>query len=219
MKRFAGLYIVVLAISIMALFFSRNEFSQKFILEIAGNPLVWVIAGFFGTGLLMSLAMFINTAKELKLLNAISQGDGKILEGEISKKTSDSIIIKLLRKFYTANKFDWPEKARNNLEDYLEEVLFYWTNWLGFIGKYLPALGMLGTVCGMIAALLDKAAGGDMYSGVANAIGTTALGLIGSLILSTLNQVVVSERKMQLKTLIVLLQMKTVEIKGGEKNV
>ncbi len=213
-KRIKAIYISVLAISVIALFFSRDEFSQKFIMEIASNPLIWIIMGFFGLGLAMSLTMFFNTIKESETLEAItSQEADKILEGKMPKN-SDSMIMRHLNKFHTAEIFNWTRESRSELNEYLKEVMFYWPNWLGFIGRYLPALGMLGTVLGMIEAMLDKASGGDMYAGVANAIGTTVIGLIGSIILSTLNQLIISERKMQTKSIAVLLKMK-----GGEKNV
>lgn len=220
MKRFASIYVLVLVASLVAFFFLRGAFSEQFLESISKNVIIWIILGFVVIGLTMSLVMFVNTAKELKLLETlISQEGNNILKGEMPEKISGSMIIGHLHKFHTAEIFDWAKGSKDNLSKYLEEVLFYWPNWLDHIETWLPALGLLGTVFGMIEALLEKASGGSMYAGVANAIGTTALALCGSFVLSFLNKTVVSERKLQLKTILVVLEMKIVKMTGGKENV
>ncbi len=220
MKRFVSIYVLILIASVVAFFFLKGAFSEQFLESTSKNVMVWIILGFIVIGLTMSLVMFVNTAKELKLLETLlSQEDDNILQGKISEKISRSMIVGHLRKFHTADVFGWAKGSKDNLSKYLEEVLFYWPNWLDHIETWLPALGLLGTVFGMIEALLEKSSGGSMYAGVANAIGTTALALCGSFILSFLTKTVVSERKLQLKTILVILEMKIVQITGGKENV
>ncbi len=211
-KRFLLLFLGALLFFSLAfgsiVFFNSQElsFAGKMISALRYNVIVWIIIVQFSGGCLMLIKMFFNTVRESKFLEKIIEKKGEyIIEGEFGSRFSQSFFANHFKKIASAQHFRWSKKSREDLNDYLENQLFFSPKLLETMASLLPAWGMLGTVLGLAQALETKSRGGDLYLGVAIALGTTILGLIGNLFLYSLNKIISDERNSQLKTMRILI--------------
>ncbi len=211
---FIGLNLFFYSIGGIAFIIYKKQqiiFIDKMIDNLSSSLFVWLIIFLIILGYGIILNMFFNSLSESKLLeNIISKNKNIIIQGEIPLQHNQSIIIKHLQKIATANKFKWNEESKQALQKYLKNILFLYPHYLDFLTNALPYLGLLGTVLGMSEALFSKAQGNDMYMGLAFALGTTILGMVGNLFLSSLNKIIKTERQTQLNTLNVLISLRTV---------
>jgi flagellar motor component MotA len=220
MKRFVWLFGGVITIYLVALggliFFNyHSRFFVEMSTSLITNWLVLIIIGAIFLGILVTIQMFLNSWKESKILEKIiSENSQDIIEGRVKPWIHQSLILKHLQKISTAQTFHWNKATENALKEYLEDVLFFWTKKIDFLASSLPGLGMLGTVMGMSEALFSKSQGKDMYWGIAVALGTTILGLIGNLVVSSLNEIIKSEREAQLKTISVIVSLGFQEVQN-----
>ena len=97
-------------------------------------------------------------------------------------------------------------------------MVFRGPNWVELIQTMLPLFGMLGTVIGIFQTFDARGTEEPIRLGFATAIGTTAAGLFGKIVLIPLSRAVIFERKALLKTVLVIFNVidQNLEKRGGE---
>lgn len=162
-------------------------------------------------GIIGSILLSINTSREAKLVEKMVVDQDGIdfsrVEIPAKKYFAKSLFVKHFRKFATSEHSDWSDEVKSSLEGYLEERTFQGTKILGNLEDLLPLLGLLGTALGLAEATLSKAGGVSMFAGVGNAIGTTVFAIWARVVISTLTQAIISEKNIQLKTVLVLFRI------------
>lgn len=189
---------VCLAYGALVFFLWKDEMFQRLMMETLERTLFWAIAVPFGMGLLISFVLFINTVREAGVVESLVRSSEKInlKEGNLPLKEryGKSMIVKHVQRFALIYSQGWSSGAEEGLLNYLETVVFKSTNKIKIINCLLPSLGLLGTVLGIYEVCVSQAAETSLQAGLAHAIGTTALGVLGMVILMALNELVILER-------------------------
>ncbi len=196
-------------------FFLNLDIARLLIFSTEQNPLMWVIYTLIGIGIIIALVAFWQTLKEQAVIaaliayrNEIDKEKGRLPLAEFRQR---SVLVDHFQRFYTAKKSQLSERSKINLEKYLAEIFLGVTFKLEFIQEILLLLGLLGTAYGLAGACLNKADASSMFGNIAIAIGTTVVAICGKLIISTLNHLLLSERRLQLKSFLVILGLEAKE--------
>jgi len=207
----ANYVVIILGYSALTFLLFRMPIVSRLALSVVNNALMIPIILIFFIGLAISIVIFITTIKESKVVSALV-ADQQLVSGikatlPLGKEMDNSLFIRHFRKFSTAENLDWSEEAKASLEGYLEEIVFKAPRQVDFFAEILPLFGLLGTALGLAQACIGKDSNAAMFVGVANAIGTTVFALYGKLIISSLNETVISERRSLLKTVLVIFRI------------
>lgn len=175
------------------------------------NPLLIPIVGIAVAGVVGSILVAINTFKEARIVEILvaNQGSVDFLKSKLpaGEKFKNSLFVKHFRKFSTSERNHWPDEAKGNLESYLENMIMKSIDLLSSTQIVLPLLGLLGTALGISEATLGKGNNAAMFVGVGNAIGTTAIAVVGNLNIFALNYILKSERDSLLETVLVIFRI------------
>lgn len=181
------------------------------------NPLMIAISAIIIVGILASIATLFSTRKEATLIekmiahaNNINLALGEI---PLEEKFSDSILVQHFQKLSLAKQKNWSDEVKNGLDNYFGEIFLRSTNAVKYLDYILAALGLIGTLVGFKLACHEKSSSvASMLAGADLAMDTTILALYGGLAILTLNNVVESERKVLLKTFLVVLRIKKEDV-------
>ncbi len=199
----------MMAVFLLTFFLAKMPIVQKMDFS---NPLMIAISAIIAIGIISSIATLFSTKSEAILIERMIAytNDTSLQRGELplSKKFFDSILVQHFQKLSLANQRNWSDEVKNGLDNYFEEVFLRSTNAVKYLDYILAALGLIGTLVGFKLACHEKSSSvASMLAGADLAMDTTILALYGGLVILTLNTVVEEERKILLKTFIVILRL------------
>jgi hypothetical protein len=199
----------MMAVFLLTFFLAKMPIVQKMDFS---NPLMIAISAIIAIGIISSIATLFSTKSEAILIERMVAytNDTSLQRGELplSEKFSDSILVQHFQKLSLANQRNWSDEVKNGLDNYFEEMFLRSTNAVKYLDYILAALGLIGTLVGFKLACHEKSSSvASMLSGADLAMDTTILALYGGLAILTLNSVVEWERKILLKTFLVILRL------------